>query len=724
MASHAIQPARDRASSHGPEESSGSGRALRIGALLVAAGLLINPSSVGQALAPDGVLDDPSKALFVRACQALAVLAGLFVLLRRPRGARGASAGPLSLALLALVAIGGYYSRQAFDVRAKIEHQSAVLSRINRSEDLLQWLTTELRELNKSALNLSLPDQRSHRLFHETVRFTDLSGEADVPHELSDGVVSIGHLNPSTEWQSAAPAAMNLWRPMLDPIDFFEHAKFYIVRGEFLDAAEDRYRTDMGFAGVARMKAGHYANVKGSFVAEWLNVTEEEDLEHKVWEITSWETKDVKLIEADRKLFVEALDWAVTDPDERASARRSRHEEIVLASLTDEGFEEPQWFSYQAHDRHPGVSVIDIDRDGFDDFYLTPMYGKNMLFRNRGDGTFEDVASELGLDYEDYTASTVFADFDNDGDADAFLGRTLARSLYLENVGGRFVDRSDQVEMPLPYFVSSVSAADYDQDGLLDVYFSTYAARTIHQELGTGPGGGLAAGKDHAQEDGTLLGDYLSDEEAREVYRRYYRVGHPVTDRAGPPNVLLRNVGGNRFERSPANESAQHWRNTYQSTWGDFDGDGDPDLYVANDFAPNLMVENLGDGTFADATAETNTADIGFGMGAAFGDYDNDGDQDLYVTNMFSKAGRRITAQIAELDPTYAQLARGNSLLQNGAGVFDKVSGLDESAVMVEKAGWSWGGQFLDVDNDGFQDIYALSGHYTAPPSVQIPVDT
>jgi hypothetical protein len=135
------------------------------------------------------------------------------------------------------------------------------------------------------------------------------------------------------------------------------------------------------------------------------------------------------------------------------------------------------------------------------------------------------------------------------------------------------------------------------------------------------------------------------------------------------------------------------------------------------------MLRNDGERGFKDVTTETGTADIGFGMGVTWGDYDNDGRQDLYVTNMYSKAGRRITAQIEGLDPRFAQMARGNSLFRNTSGRFEKVSGLEPPALLVESAGWSWGSQFLDLNNDGFLDIYALSGFYTAPEEAALPVD-
>ena len=349
----------------------------------------------------------------------------------------------------------------------------------------------------------------------------------------------------------------------------------------------------------------------------------------------------------------------------------------------------------------PGVSVVDVDRDGYDDIYIMPTWGQNLLLHNQGDGTFEDIAGEVGLDLENFCSGAAFADYDNDGDADVFIGRTFERSLFFANEEGRFVDRSETLPPSgLPNFVTSISAADFNGDGLLDVYFSTYAHDDTWDRL-------------------REVLELLPRNQAKELLARR-RKGHRFRDHYGPPNLLLVNRGAGRFAVAPQSRQVALWRNTFQSTWADYDGDGDPDLYAANDFAPNNMLRNDG-GRFSDVTAETGTADIGFGMGVSWGDYDNDGLQDLYVCNMYSKAGNRIMGKIPGLDPRIVMLAGGNSLFRNRGGHFRKVSGVEPPSLLVEKVGWAWGGQFADFDNDGFLDIYSLSGYYSAPPEIAIP---
>ena len=201
---------------------------------------------------------------------------------------------------------------------------------------------------------------------------------------------------------------------------------------------------------------------------------------------------------------------------------------------------------------------MDIDGDGYDDLYIAGRQGQNMLLHNGGDGTFAERAAQYGLDVEHHTAAALFADFDNDGDPDVFLGRTLAPSLYMVNEDGHFVTR-DLGDGVLPLLVASISAADYNGDGLLDVYFSTYAARMLLKAVATAS-------------QGVLLADFLPADHARTLYDLSRdRIGHLIYDAPGPPNVLLRNLGDGRFAATAA-----VWRNTLQATWADYDRDGDP----------------------------------------------------------------------------------------------------------------------------------------------------
>ncbi|MCI0536287.1 MAG: CRTAC1 family protein, partial [Verrucomicrobiales bacterium] len=197
-----------------------------------------------------------------------------------------------------------------------------------------------------------------------------------------------------------------------------------------------------------------------------------------------------------------------------------------------------------------------------------------------------------------------------------------------------------------------------------------------------------------------------------------------VLDQIGPPNVLLVNRGGGRFEPAPENSIVGLWRNSLQATWGDYDQDGDPDLFVANDWAPSNLFRNEGPAGFKDVTEEAGTTAYGFSMGASWGDYDNDGLEDLYVSNMYSEAGRRMTARIPGLSRMFVESAAGNWLYrQTAPGKFLQVAGMAPPTMPVLNAGWSWGGCFADFDNDRFLDLYVLNGYFTAPNELSSELD-
>jgi hypothetical protein len=186
----------------------------------------------------------------------------------------------------------------------------------------------------------------------------------------------------------------------------------------------------------------------------------------------------------------------------------------------------------------------------------------------------------------------------------------------------------------------------------------------------------------------------------------------------GGKNALLRNEGGLQFEdvTERVGLDQNNTRFSLAAAWDDYDLDGDPDLYVANDFGRNNLYRN-DDGRFVDAAAEAGVEDISAGMSASWGDYNNDGRLDLYVSNMFSSAGNRVTYQrkfSADRDDQIVEdirrHARGNSLFENaGDGAFRDIS-IDANVTMGR---WAWASSFADVNNDGWQDLLIANGFIT-----------
>jgi hypothetical protein len=585
---------------------------------------------------------------------------------------------------------------------------SASIRRVGVVEELLLALEPHTMRLSRGAMNLSLGDARTREDFDDEVRVRDVGAATAAPSADSLGRILLTW-TPKTE-RRVPRDQLDLLPMLFERVKYFEHAKFYFVSGDLTD--EDHLVTRAGFTGLGRTGGGFLA-VDGKLDLAWRRVASPKKGEAPAWRIAAFDVKELRGAESGGIMFEEVLDAALPSATERERARRSVPYEMLLEVLLKtprDQFPEmpPSWTSFM----HPAVAIADVDRDGLDDLYMTPILGKAVLLRNRGDGTFNDIAPAVGLDIENNTAAAIFADFDNDGDPDLFLGRTLARSMYLENQAGRFVDRSrEAVNVALPMLVSSISAADYDGDGLLDVYISTYGAAEMIRDSKD-----IVSGKKRR-----ILEQYLADADVERLWGILARTFVPYLNFAGPPNILLHNLGGGRFEDTGEKAGARLFKNTFQATWGDYDKDGDPDLYCANDFAPNNLLRNDG-GVFTDVTEASGTLDQGFGMGAAFGDYDNDGRQDLYVSNMYSKAGLRITAGLPGLNEGLRRSARGNTLFRNRAAGFEIVSAPD-GPLRVHQAGWSWGGQFADFDNDGWLDIYVTSGFYTAPKQVEQPGD-
>ena len=329
-----------------------------------------------------------------------------------------------------------------------------------------------------------------------------------------------------------------------------------------------------------------------------------------------------------------------------------------------------------------GLAVGDIDNSGFDSLYICQASGlPNRLYRNRGDGTFEDITKESGVGLLEGTACALFADFENKGLQDLLVVCASGPQLFLNQGNWKFQLKSDAFKFGQPPQGSFTHAAlaDYDGDGRLDIYFCLYSY-------------------------------YLGLDQ--------YHYPSPYFDaRNGPPNFLFHNEGNASFQdrTQAAGLNVENDRYSFACAWGDYDSSGRPSLHVVNDFGRNNLYRNNGDGTFAAVSEEARVNDVGAGMSASWFDFDNDGNPDIYAANMWSAAGLRVSQQknFHQQDPEatralYRRHAQGNSLYRNlGNGKFENVS----SQAGVEMGRWAWCSDAWDFDLDGYSDLYIANGY-------------
>lgn len=345
------------------------------------------------------------------------------------------------------------------------------------------------------------------------------------------------------------------------------------------------------------------------------------------------------------------------------------------------------WFSQTENalgveGRGNGIAIGDVNNDGLEDLYFCQSAGlPNRLLLRQPDGSLRDLSAAAGVDWLDTTRAALFVDLDNDGDQD--LALTMGTRLVLhENVGnGTFPIRAVLVSKSVLF---SLNAIDFDRDGDLDLFTCGYSG----------------AGQ-------------ISPADVFASPMPYHDANN------GAPNALLANDGrwGFRDVTAETGLGVHNLRFSLASVWEDYDNDGDQDLYVANDFGRNNLYRN-DDGKFTDVAAEAGVEDIGPGMSASWGDANNDGLSDLYVSNMFSSAGSRITRQKqfqsgldSESLASFQRHARGNSLFINqGDGTFIDVA--ESSGAVMGR--WAWGSLFVDLNNDGWKDLYVTNGFVTA----------
>jgi hypothetical protein len=333
---------------------------------------------------------------------------------------------------------------------------------------------------------------------------------------------------------------------------------------------------------------------------------------------------------------------------------------------------------------HQGVAIADVNGDGLDDIFLSELGGlPNLLFTQGPDGTLRDVSTAAGVDFMELTHGALFLDLDNDGDQDLVTCRSNACVILENDARGKFNVR---VKLPGTASYYSLAAADYDNDADLDVYLCGSDAR-------------------HS----------TGSESEKGLPLPYHDANN------GGPNLLLRNDGNWKFTDATREVGLDDNNNrfSFAASWEDYDNDGDMDLYVANDFGRNNLYQN-DEGHFRDVAEQAGVEDISAGMSVSWADYNNDGAMDVYIGNMFSSAGGRIAYQrqfraqgSREAQGTlenYQRHARGNTLFQNlGDGTFADVS----MPAGVNMGRWAWCSRFVDINNDGLEDLYVANGYIT-----------
>lgn len=354
------------------------------------------------------------------------------------------------------------------------------------------------------------------------------------------------------------------------------------------------------------------------------------------------------------------------------TADQSFFEETTATSGLQNPGRHDNWTNSEFVPNTGGVYVTDYDLDGHLDVFVDDHAGGNQLYRGRGNGTFQDITKQAGIDTGDASRAwtlSCWADLDNDGDDDLIVEDKL-----YENLGdGRFNDITASTNLPLTP-ASSYAIADYDLDGLLDIYVCHSGTYRIGQS-----------------------------EKVRVKW---------IDDGLGIDNVLLRNRGEWQFDdvtvetNSGAGGSA-----CFTAIWLHANDDNRPDLFAINEFGVNSLLMNSESGKFESRAVDAVFG--GFSMGAAAGDYNNDGYTDLYVANMYSKAGNRILANVdesrypAQLYQKIAEGTRGSKLYAGGAeSRFQTIEARD----MFANIGWAYGPTMADFDNDGWLDLYATAG--------------
>lgn len=359
-----------------------------------------------------------------------------------------------------------------------------------------------------------------------------------------------------------------------------------------------------------------------------------------------------------------------------------------------------------------GVATGDFDGDGWTDIYFCGLDSTNKLFRNVGGLKFEDVTDDAGVACAGANCTgCVFSDLNGDGRLDLWVTALAGPNrLFLNEGNGKFHDATAAAGLESNSGSTTSAIADIDGDGDLDLYVCNYRTDTIKNQAGS---------FEAKLVDGKVV--------VPEEYKDRVTIKDGKLQEYGEEDALYLNDGSGKFERLPTDSGRFRDENGQVTPrlldWGltarfhDMDQDGDPDLYVCNDFwTPDRIWINDGTGNFAaiPAIAVRNTS--ASSMSVAFGDVNRDGADDFFVTDMLSRNHALRKRQMGAMKPTplsigefenRPQYMRNSFFLSRGDSTYAEIA----QYAGLDKSDWSWASQFLDVDLDGYLDLLVTTGH-------------
>jgi hypothetical protein len=343
------------------------------------------------------------------------------------------------------------------------------------------------------------------------------------------------------------------------------------------------------------------------------------------------------------------------------------------------------------YDHGNGILAADVDGDGLYDLYFLTQLGGNELWRNLGEGRFENITEQAGVALADrLSVSGAFGDVDNDGDADLYVTTVrMGNVLFLNDGHGVFTDVTEQSGLAYTGHSSGAVFLDYDRDGLLDLFLTNVGVYTTDEKTTTGYWAGITR-----------------DDPGGSAFS-----GHRNPERT-ETSILYRNEGEGRF-RDVSNETGLvdgGWSG--DASAADLNGDGWPDLYVLNMQGDDHYWENVEGSRFVEKTAELFPRTPWGTMGVKFFDHDNDGKQDLLLTDMHSDMSREITPGYEKLKSLMTlsdeELQGGDNNIFGNAFYEQGDDGpwIERSDALGLENYWPWGLSTGDLNADGYQDVF------------------